>query len=81
MSSTLPIRCWTCGKEINGKYEEYARKVFQKKEVPDAALDDLYIRRLCCRRMFKTHTHQLEGELMLYDHSKRIFSPLIEIDE
>lgn len=81
MNSTFPIKCFTCGKEIGGDYEKYHKNVYSKNKSPDSVLDHMKYRRVCCRRMFKTHAHELGEELFLYDHTKRVSEPYLYIDE
>ena len=45
----IPVRCFTCGKVIGGRYEEYKRQVEGGKP-PKEVLDKLGIERYCCRR-------------------------------
>jgi len=47
----FPIRCFTCGALIADKWEEYIKRV-KEGEDPGKVLDDLGIKRYCCRRMF-----------------------------
>ncbi|HDI75489.1 MAG: DNA-directed RNA polymerase subunit N [Thermoprotei archaeon] len=47
----FPIRCFTCGALIADKWEEFQRRV-KEGEDPAKVLDDLGIKRYCCRRMF-----------------------------
>ncbi len=47
----IPIRCFTCGKPIADKYDDYKASVQEGKAVADT-LDGLGIERYCCRRMF-----------------------------
>jgi DNA-directed RNA polymerase subunit N len=47
----IPIRCFTCGKLIADRWEEFARRV-KAGERPKKVLDDLGMTRYCCRRMF-----------------------------
>ncbi len=49
----IPVRCFTCGKIISNVWEEYRERV--KKEESAKVLDDLGIKRYCCRRMLITH--------------------------
>ena len=51
----IPIRCFTCGKLIANKWEEYFRRVYEAGEPSDKVLDELGYHRYCCRRMFVTH--------------------------
>lgn len=56
-----PTQCFTCGKMIAHLIEEYDEKVLIAKEKPTGektaeaqVLDELGIKRYCCRRMFLT---------------------------
>jgi DNA-directed RNA polymerase subunit N (RpoN/RPB10) len=74
----LPVKCFTCGKEISSYYRAYEREVRQKKmaaagingvvndvvyltKVQTAktaegeVLDNLLIKKMCCRRHILTH--------------------------
>ena len=46
----VPIRCFSCGKQLGSLYEEFKKRV-KKGEKPEKAMDDLGIKRYCCRRM------------------------------
>lgn len=46
----IPIRCFTCGKPIAAQYEAYKERV-EKGEEPKTIMDDLGLKRYCCRRM------------------------------
>jgi DNA-directed RNA polymerase subunit N len=50
----FPIRCFNCGAPIAQHYEEYIQRV-KNGEKPKDVLDDLGIKRICCRRMFLSH--------------------------
>ena len=50
----IPIRCFTCGKLIGDKWEEWKRRL-EEGEDPDKILDDLGLTRVCCRRMMVSH--------------------------
>ena len=50
----FPIRCFSCGALIADKWEEYVRRV-EEGEPPGKVLDDLGVKRYCCRRMFLSH--------------------------
>lgn len=47
----VPVRCFTCGSLIADKYQAYLNRV---KAGDDSAkiMDDLGVKRYCCRRMF-----------------------------
>ncbi|MCC7552347.1 DNA-directed RNA polymerase subunit N [Candidatus Micrarchaeota archaeon] len=47
----FPIRCFTCGAPIGDIYEKYVNKLKENK-TPKQALDELGVKRYCCRRMF-----------------------------
>ena len=46
----IPIRCFTCGKLIGDKFADFESKV-KAGEDPGKVLDELKIKRYCCRRM------------------------------
>ena len=49
----FPVRCFTCGAVIADKYEDYKKKVSNNKNGNfEKVLDDLGVKRYCCRRMF-----------------------------
>ncbi|BAW30991.1 MAG TPA: DNA-directed RNA polymerase subunit N [Methanothermobacter sp.] len=50
----IPIRCFSCGKPISAYFEEYQKRVTEG-ENPKKVLDDLGIKRYCCRRMLISH--------------------------
>ncbi|MCF2135634.1 MAG: DNA-directed RNA polymerase subunit N [Candidatus Thorarchaeota archaeon] len=50
----IPVRCFTCGKVVADKYEEFRREVRQGAD-PGEVLDRLGLHRYCCRRMLLAH--------------------------
>lgn len=54
----IPVRCFTCGKVISDVWEEYKERI--KKENAKKVLDDLGIKRYCCRRMFLAHAELID---------------------
>lgn len=50
----IPVRCMTCGKPLAGKWEKYKARI-EAGEKPDKVLDDLGIKKYCCRALFLTH--------------------------
>lgn len=64
----IPVRCFTCGKLIADKWEEFKRRV-EAGENPSKVLDSLGIERYCCRRMLISHV-ELIDELLPYGESK-----------
>lgn len=68
---TRAPRCFTCGKVV--KWEEYFAKLNDVKEEDyetgspkDVILDELMIRRICCRRMYLSHPDELEEIIDIY---------------
>jgi len=66
----VPVRCFTCGKVIGDKWEDFARRV---KEGEDAGkvLDDLGLTRYCCRRMLLSHVEIIDEIIRFYEVGKR----------
>ena len=58
----IPIRCFTCGKLIADRWEEFAKRV-KDGERPKKVLDDLGMTRYCCRRMFISHVDVVDDLL------------------
>ncbi len=68
MALMIPIRCFTCGALIGDKWEEFKQRV-EKGENPGKVLDDLGIKRYCCRRMLLSHVELLDDVL---DYSREV---------
>ncbi len=60
----VPVRCFSCGKVIGEGYEKYKERT-EKGENPEKVLDDLDIRRYCCRRMIFSHVDFMD-EILKY---------------
>ncbi|MCL4403260.1 MAG: DNA-directed RNA polymerase subunit N [Candidatus Marsarchaeota archaeon] len=56
----IPVRCFTCGAVIADKWEEYDRRVNQEHEDSGKVLDELGVKRYCCRRMFISHVDLID---------------------
>lgn len=54
----IPIRCFSCGKPVAHLWEEYKEKT--KKEHPKKVLDELGLRRQCCRALFLSHVELIK---------------------
>jgi DNA-directed RNA polymerase subunit N len=65
----VPVRCFTCGKLIGDKWEEFARRV-RDGEVAAKVLDDLDITRYCCRRMLLSHVEIIDEIIKFYAKKK-----------
>ncbi|MCR4368603.1 MAG: DNA-directed RNA polymerase subunit N [archaeon] len=50
----VPVRCFSCGKVIGNDYEKFKERT-QKGESAEKVLDDLGVKRYCCRRMVFSH--------------------------
>ena len=60
----VPVRCFSCGKVIGGLYEAFLEKV-KNGESAAKALDELGVKRYCCRRMLFTQADLID-EIMKY---------------
>lgn len=73
--SSIPVRCFTCGKVVANKWRDYAAMVepvseYEGAETPPAmssreALDKLGLKRYCCRRMLLAHV-DLNSRMLKY---------------
>jgi DNA-directed RNA polymerase subunit N len=60
----VPIRCFSCGKQLAGMFEQFRQRV-DKGEKPEKVLDELGVKRYCCRRMLFTQADLID-EIMQY---------------
>lgn len=60
----MPVRCFSCGKPVGGLIQEFKERT-TKGEAPEKVLDDLGVRRYCCRKMLLSHL-ELVDEIMKY---------------
>ena len=62
----IPIRCFTCGKPIANLWEPYQKKLEELKDDDNKnnnikkILDDLGLKRYCCRRMIISHVDLIQ---------------------
>jgi len=66
----IPVRCFTCGKLIGDKWEEFAGRV-KTGEEPGEVLDSLDIKRYCCRRMLLSHMDIIDEILRFYEVTEK----------
>ena len=61
----VPVRCFSCNKIIGGSYEEFIERK-KNGDNPAEIMDDLGIKRYCCRKIFVSHLDLID-ELLPYD--------------
>jgi DNA-directed RNA polymerase subunit N len=61
----VPVRCFSCNKVIGGHYEKFVERK-AKGENPGEVMDDLGVKRYCCRKIFVSHVDLID-ELLPYD--------------
>ncbi len=55
----VPIRCFSCGKEISSKYERF--KAMKKEGKPIGEIwNALGVTRVCCKRMLTAHADVID---------------------
>jgi len=62
----IPVRCFTCGKLIGDKWEEFAKRV-KAGENSGKVLDELGVTRYCCRRMLLSHVEIIDEIIRFYE--------------
>ena len=61
----VPVRCFSCNKIVGGTYEEFVERR-ENGEDPAKVMDDLGIKRYCCRKIYVSHLDLID-ELLPYD--------------
>ncbi len=61
----VPVRCFSCNKIVGGAYEEFVERK-ESGEDPAKVMDDLGIKRYCCRKIYVSHLDLID-ELLPYD--------------
>ena len=56
----MPVRCFSCGQVVADKWEEYDKRVNKNSEDAGKVLDDLKVKRYCCRRMLISHVDLID---------------------
>ncbi len=59
----IPVRCFTCGKLIGDKWEEFTTMIEAGID-PKDALDRLGLERYCCRRMLLSHIEAIDDFIL-----------------
>ena len=55
----IPVRCFSCGKPVGHLWEEFQKRTKAGEEVKKV-LDNLGLRRYCCRSLFMGHVDLLD---------------------
>ncbi len=67
----IPVRCFTCGKLIADKWEEFNQRV-NAGEDSKKVLDSLGVTRYCCRRMILGHIEISDNVLQFYEEKGKM---------
>jgi len=62
----IPVRCFTCGRLIGDKWEEFAKRA-KGGEHPKDILDNMGLTRYCCRRMLLSHIELIDEVIEFYE--------------
>ncbi len=66
----IPVRCFTCGKLVGDRWEEFARRIRTGENASDV-LDSLGIKRYCCRRMLLANVEIIDEVLRFYEEAEK----------
>jgi DNA-directed RNA polymerase subunit N (RpoN/RPB10) len=55
----IPVRCFSCGKPIGQLWEKYKERV-NNGEDPKEVMDELGLKRYCCRQIFLGHVDLID---------------------
>jgi DNA-directed RNA polymerase subunit N len=55
----IPVRCFSCGKPIGHLWKEFKERV-GKGENPKKVMDDLGLKRYCCRQVLLGHVDLID---------------------
>lgn len=69
----LQVRCFSCGKVVGDKWDQYLKLLEQEIDEGDA-LTQLGLKRYCCRRMVLTHVDLIE-KILHYNRKSNQVSP------
>lgn len=62
----VPIRCFTCGALIGDKCVEFLKRVKNGEEA-GSVLDNMKVKRYCCRRMLLSNVEIIDQVLPYYE--------------
>ncbi|MEM5805336.1 MAG: DNA-directed RNA polymerase subunit N [Candidatus Aenigmatarchaeota archaeon] len=54
----IPVRCFTCGKVVGHLWEEFKERTGRGEDT-EKVLNDLNLKRYCCRQLFLGHVDLL----------------------
>jgi DNA-directed RNA polymerase subunit N len=66
----IPVRCFTCGKLVGDRWEEFARRIKTGENSSDV-LDSLGIKRYCCRRILLSNVEIVDEVLRFYEEAEK----------
>jgi len=66
----IPVKCFTCGKLVGDKWEEFAKRIKAGENASDV-LDSLDISRYCCRRMLLSNVEIIDEVLRFYEEAEK----------
>ncbi|MEM4662608.1 MAG: DNA-directed RNA polymerase subunit N [Candidatus Diapherotrites archaeon] len=55
----IPVRCFSCGSVVGDLYARFSEEI-KKGRNPKEVLDELGVKRYCCRRMLLTHVEVID---------------------
>src|SRR2546427_3875329 len=58
----IPVRCFTCGKVVGSSFPAFIERT-RGGEEPRKVLDELGLKRYCCRRMILSHAELIDEVL------------------
>ncbi len=65
----VPVRCFSCGKLVGDKWDEFVRRVKQGENKGDI-LDDLGMKLYCCRRMLLSNVDVIDDIMKFFETAK-----------
>jgi DNA-directed RNA polymerase subunit N len=66
----IPVKCFTCGKLVGDKWEEFAMRIKAGEDASDV-LDSLDVKRYCCRRMLLSNVEIIDEVLRFYEEAEK----------
>ena len=67
----IPIRCFTCGMLVGDKFSTFQARV-KAGEEPGKVLDDLSLKRYCCRRMLISSVDVIDQVLPFFSRKSEV---------